>query len=102
MGRKPLLLYLEIPFCPVHCRHCAKRALYPRGWRGAFWRGNGGEEREVLRKNPRRLARGEELAALVELGGGGLRERGLWEYLPGQWAFPGRECRFFELEAAGG
>ena len=26
---------------------------------------------------------------------------GLREYLPGQWAFPGRECRYFELEAAG-
>lgn len=29
MKKKPLLLYLDIPFCPVHCRHCLKPALPP-------------------------------------------------------------------------
>ena len=34
MEEKELLLYLEIPFCPTHCAHCAKPAVEPRAeWR---------------------------------------------------------------------
>lgn len=37
MDKKPLLLYLNVPFCPVHCAHCAKPALAPRAeWREAY------------------------------------------------------------------
>lgn len=37
MAEKALLLYLDIPFCPVHCAHCSKQALEPRGeWRERY------------------------------------------------------------------
>lgn len=37
MEKKPLLLYLDVPFCPVHCAHCSKPALEPRAqWREAY------------------------------------------------------------------
>lgn len=60
------------------------------------------EKQEALQKNPRRrLAEAAELAALIETGGHFLQERGMREYLPGHWAFPGNECRYLRLEAAG-
>lgn len=37
MDKKPLLLYLDVPFCPAHCTHCPKPALEPRAeWREAY------------------------------------------------------------------
>lgn len=37
MDKKPLLLYLDVPFCPVRCDHCAKPAMAPRAeWREAY------------------------------------------------------------------
>ena len=37
MEKKPLLLYLDIPFCPGRCAHCAKPALEPRAdWREGY------------------------------------------------------------------
>ncbi len=39
MEKKDLLLYLDIPFCPVHCAHCEKRAIEPRAqWRVSYIR----------------------------------------------------------------
>lgn len=78
-------------------------SLYPlRLEEGSILAQEWGERQESLCRNPRRrLAQGEEMTALLEAGARFLREKGLREYLPGQWAFPGRECRYFELEAAG-
>lgn len=37
MEEKGLLLYLGVPFCPIHCAHCAKLALEPRAdWRERY------------------------------------------------------------------
>lgn len=76
-------------------------ALYPmelyentKLWRE--WR----QDPEILRRNLRkRLPDGPEKKALWEEAASFLEERGLQEYLPGQWAFPGSKCRYRELEA---
>ncbi len=46
MGKKSLLLYLEIPFCPTHCAHCPKPAVEPRPmWRERYMEALGRELR---------------------------------------------------------
>lgn len=60
------------------------------------------EEAASIQRNPRRRLPDEaQRTALSEAAGRLLKERGLYEYLPGHWAVPGQECRYRRLEAAG-
>ena len=58
-------------------------------------------EGEKLRQNQRRRLPDEgEKAAMVRQGAEFLTAHGFREYLPGRWALPDRECRYFTLEEA--
>lgn len=65
---------------------------------GQEWKKDSGYFQKNLR---RRLPEEAQKAELLEAGGRLLREQGFLEYLPGQWALPGRECRYRQQEAKG-
>lgn len=50
---------------------------------------------------PHRLPAPDERGAIADAMGERLRAEGFAEYLPGEWALPGHECRYLQLAAAG-
>ena len=61
------------------------------------WEQNGEQLQKNLRKH---LPDAEELTRLLTMSSELLTQHGMVEYLPGQWALPGKECTYYVAEAA--
>lgn len=68
------------------CRLARDRAARDDAWRA---------------QPPHRLPAPNERGAIADAMGERLRAEGFAEYLPGEWALPGHECRYLQLAAAG-